>query len=325
MRILSGIQPSGQLHIGNYFGMMKPMVEYQAKGELFCFIANLHALTTINEGKILEKFTRDAALDFLALGIDPEKSVFWVQSDIPEINELTWYLSNVVPVSLLQRSHSYKDKLAKGIPPNAGLFNYPILMAADILAVQSDLVPVGKDQKQHVEIARDIAIKFNNIYGDIFKLPEPEIKKEVAIVPGIDGQKMSKTYNNYIEIFGEENVIRKKIMSIVTDSTPVDKPKNPDKCNVFALYKLFANKEQEKTMREKYLAGNYGYGEAKKELFGLIWEYFAAARKRRLELASEKDYLLKVLKNGSEKARKSIISTLDKVRKAVGTDWSAAI
>lgn len=320
MRILSGIQPSGSLHIGNYFGMMKPMIEYQQKGELFCFIANLHALTTVTDGKLLKKYTLDAALDFLALGIDPQKSTFWVQSDIPAINELTWYLSNVTPLGLLQRSHSYKDKVAKGIAANAGLFNYPILMAADILAVQTNVVPVGKDQKQHVEIARDIAIKFNNLYGEIFTLPEPQIAKEVAIVPGTDGQKMSKSYGNFIEIFGEENVVRKKIMSIVTDSTPVEKPKDPEKCNVFNLYRLLATPEQEKTMREKYLNGNYGYGEAKKELFSLFWEYFRSARERRQRLSADLTTVQKILKNGAEKASAVIEQTLAKVRGAVGTN-----
>lgn len=319
MRILSGIQPSGSLHIGNYFGMMKPMIEYQQKGELFCFIANLHALTTVADGKLLKKYTLDAALDFLALGIDPEKSTFWVQSDIPAINELTWYLSNVTPLGLLQRSHSYKDKVAKGIAANAGLFNYPILMAADILALQTNVVPVGKDQKQHVEIARDIAIKFNNLYGDIFTLPEPQIAKEVAIIPGTDGQKMSKSYGNFIEIFGEENVIRKKIMSIVTDSTPVEKPKDPEKCNVFNLYRLLATPEQEKLMREKYLNGNYGYGEAKKELFSLFWEYFRLDRERRQALVADPMMVQNILKNGAAKAAEVIERTLTKVRSVVGT------
>jgi tryptophanyl-tRNA synthetase len=319
MRILSGIQPSGSLHIGNYFGMMKPMIEYQQKGELFCFIANLHALTTVTDGKLLKKYTLDAALDFLALGIDPEKSTFWVQSDIPAINELTWYLSNVTPLGLLQRSHSYKDKVAKGIAANAGLFNYPILMAADILAVQTNVVPVGKDQKQHVEIARDIAIKFNNLYGEIFTLPEPQIAREVAIVPGTDGQKMSKSYGNFIEIFGEENVIRKKIMSIVTDSTPVEKPKDPEKCNVFNLYRLFATPEQEKIIRAKYENGNYGYGEAKKELFSLFWEYFRLARERRQALVSDPVMVQNILKNGAAKAAEVIERTLAIVRSVVGT------
>ncbi len=319
MRILSGIQPSGKLHIGNYFGMMKPMVEAQTRGELFCFIANLHALTSLSDGKLLKQYTLDAALDFLALGIDPEKSYFWVQSDIPEINELSWYLSNVTPLGLLQRAHSYKDKTVKGLAANAGLFTYPILMAADILAVQTDIVPVGQDQKQHVEIARDIAVKFNNLYGEIFKIPEPEIKKELAVIPGIDGQKMSKSYNNTLEIFGEENVLKKKIMSIVTDSTPVEKAKNPDKCIVFSLYSLLATPVQEKQMRANYLGGNYGYGTAKKELFELFWNYFAPYRQKRQELAKDLAAVESILHKGAEKTRQVIYLTLNKVKKAVGT------
>ena len=319
MRILSGIQPSGKLHIGNYFGMMKPMIEAQKRGELFCFIADLHALTSLADCQALKKYTLEAALDFLALGIDPEKSVFWVQSDIPEINELTWYLSNVTPVGLLQRAHSYKDKVAKGIPANAGLFNYPVLMAADILSVQTNVVPVGQDQKQHVEIARDIAIKFNNTYGEIFTLPEPEIKKDIAVVPGIDGQKMSKSYNNVLEIFGAESELKKKVMSIVTDSTPVDKPKDPDKSIIYALYKLFATPEQEKNIRQKFQAGGFGYGDAKKELLGLLLDYFAPYRQKRAELAKNMDQVEQILAAGTEKARAVISKTMNTVRKAVGT------
>ena len=319
MRILSGIQPSGSLHIGNYCGMIRQMIDFQSKGQLFCFIANLHALTSVTDGKLLKQYIDQAFIDFLALGIDPEKSVLWVQSDIPEINELAWYLSNVTPVGLLERSHSYKDKLAKGIPPNTGLFYYPVLMAADILAVQTNLVPVGKDQKQHVEITRDIAIRFNNAYGDIFTIPEPHIPEQVAVVPGIDGQKMSKSYNNYIEIFGEEKAIQKKVMSIKTDSTPVESPKNPDTCNVFALYKLFATKEQTEALAAKYRAGGMGYGEAKKQLFGLLWDYFAPYRQKRAELAASQDYVAKMRKLGADKVRAEMMMTIDKVRKVVGT------
>ena len=229
MRILSGIKPSGTIHIGNYLGMIRPMVESQSRGELFCFVANLHSLTTLFDGKLMARYTEEAILDLLALGIDPDKSVFWVQSDVPEVAELTWYLNNVTPVGLLERCHAYKDATAKNIPANNGLFSYPVLMAADILAYQSDLVPVGKDQKQHLEVTRDIAIKFNTTYGEAFKLPEPEIREELAVIPGIDGQKMSKSYGNTIEIFGPEKAIKKKIMSIVTDPTPVEEPKDPGK------------------------------------------------------------------------------------------------
>ncbi len=318
MRILSGIQPSGSLHIGNYCGMMRPMIESQDKGQLFAFIANLHALTTVTEPKVLAGFIDQAFIDFLALGIDTKKSVFWVQSDVPEINELAWYLSNVTPVGLLERCHSYKDKLAKGIPANTGLFYYPVLMAADILSVQSNIVPVGKDQKQHVEVTRDIAIRFNNAYGEIFTIPEPQIPEHVAVVPGIDGQKMSKSYNNYIEIFGDEKAIQKKVMAIKTDSTPVESPKNPETCNVFALYKLFATAEQTVAFAERYRAGGLGYGEAKKQLFGLLWDYFAPYRARRAELVGNLDYVAQVRQLGAAKSRAEIMTTLDKVRKAVG-------
>ena len=226
-RILSGIQPSGSLHLGNYFGMMKRMIEYQERGELFCFLVNYHALTSISDGDKLRKETLGAAIDFLALGIDPEKSYFWVQSDLPEVTELTWILSNVTPFGLLERCHSYKDKIARGLSPNHGLFAYPVLMTADILLFQSNTVPVGKDQKQHVEVARDIAIKFNNTYDNIFVIPEEEIQEDSALVPGLDGEKMAKSYNNTIEIFADEKSLKQKVMTITTDSTPVDNPKNP--------------------------------------------------------------------------------------------------
>ncbi|MDR2431377.1 MAG: tryptophan--tRNA ligase [Candidatus Margulisbacteria bacterium] len=318
MRVLSGIQPSGALHIGNYLGMMRQMIELQAKHELFCFIADLHAMTSLNHGADLRQNTFNAALDFLALGIEPEKSVFWVQSSIPEINELSWYLSNVTPIGLLERCHSYKDKLAKGLPANAGLLNYPVLMAADILSVQADIVPVGKDQKQHLEVTRDIALKFNNEFGATFTVPDALIKAEVAIVPGTDGQKMSKSYGNTIEIFGEEKVIRKQVMNIVTDSTPLEKPKDPDRCNVFKIYALFAAPEQKAEMERKYRAGGYGYGDAKKETFALLWEYFRPYRERRAELAKNLGAVKSILQNGTDKARAEIEKTLKIVRKKTG-------
>jgi tryptophanyl-tRNA synthetase len=318
MRVLSGIQPSGILHIGNYLGMMRQMVELQAEHELFCFIADLHAMTSLNRGDALRANTLQAALDFLALGIDPEKAVFWVQSTVPEINELTWYLSNVTPVGLLERCHSYKDKLAKGLPANAGLLNYPVLMAADILAVQSDIVPVGKDQKQHLEVTRDIALKFNHEFGETFKAPDALIKEEVAIVPGTDGQKMSKSYGNTIEIFGEEKVIRKQVMSIVTDSTPLEQPKNPETCNVFKIYALFAAPDQKAEMVQKYRAGGFGYGDAKKETFALLWEYFRPHREQRAELAKNPGEVQKILQKGTDKARAEITKTLKLVREKTG-------
>ena len=318
MRILSGIKPSGSLHIGNYLGMIKPMVESQKRGELFCFIANLHSLTTLFDAAKMARYTEDAILDLLALGIDPEGSVFWVQSDVPEVAELTWYLGNVTPMGLLERCHAYKDALAKGLAPNHGLFSYPVLMAADILAYQSNVVPVGKDQKQHVEVARDVALKFNSTYGEVFTLPEPEIVEELAVVPGVDGQKMSKSYGNVIEIFGEEKATRKKIMSIVTDPTPVEAPKDPDKSVVFALYKLFASPGETKTMAERFRAGGLGYGAAKQELFETIWNHFSEFREKRERLAGDAAYLREVRRKGAEKARERLAATMEKVRKLVG-------
>ena len=318
MRVLSGIQPSGSLHLGNFFGMMKKMIEHQENHELFCFIANYHAMTSVSDGKALAKGTLEAAANFLALGMDPEKSIFWVQSDVPEVQELTWALSNFTPMGLLERCHSYKDKTARGIAANHGLFAYPVLMAADILLYQSEKVPVGKDQKQHVEVTRDIAIKFNNEYGDIFTLPEPEIDEDVATVPGLDGQKMSKSYGNTIDLFQDEKALRKQIMRIVTDPTPVEEPKNPDTCNVFQIYRLFMNKEQEADLRRRYEAGGMGYGEVKEELFMTVRDFFAPYAERRKELLADTDELRSILAQGAEKARHTALKTLRKVRKKTG-------
>ncbi|WP_307905435.1 tryptophan--tRNA ligase [Haliovirga abyssi] len=318
MRSLSGIQPSGTLHIGNYFGAIKQFIDFQSKYDGFYFIADYHALTSHPSPAQLTKNTYDVVLDYLAFGLDPEKSTLFLQSDVPEVTELTWILSNVTPIALLERAHSYKDKVAKGIAANHGLFTYPILMASDILIYNSDIVPVGKDQKQHVEMARDIAIKFNSIYGDIFKLPKELIKDTMAVVPGIDGQKMSKSYNNTIEMFAPKKSLKKQIMKIVTDSTPLEEPKNPDICNVFALYKLFATETQLEEMRRKYLGGNYGYGHAKKELLEIILEYFKPYRERREELVNNMDYVKKVLKDGAEKARSVATEKIIEVKKAVG-------
>ncbi len=300
---------------------MRKMIAYQENNELFAFIANLHGLTSVFEGKTLAKGTMEAATNFLALGLDPEKAVFWVQSDVPEVVELTWYLSNVTPVGLLERSHSYKDKIARGIAPNTGLFTYPILMAADILLFQADRVPVGKDQKQHLEITRDIAIKFNNAYGDTFVVPESEIDDTVAVIPGVDGQKMSKSYGNTIDIFSEKNVLKKRVMSIVTDSTPVEEPKNPDKCNVFAIYKHFATPDAVSDLAGRYKKGGIGYGEVKKELVELVWNYFAPYREHHEELLKDQDGVRKILLEGAEKARYQAIKTLRKVRKKVGAAY----
>ena len=321
MRVLSGIQPSGSLHLGNYFGMMKKMIDYQEHQELFCFIANYHAMTSVSDGKALATGTLEAAANFLALGLDPEKSVFWVQSDIPEVQELTWILSNFTPMGLLERCHSYKDKVAKGIAANHGLFAYPVLMSADILLFQSETVPVGKDQKQHVEVTRDIAIKFNNHYGDTFTLPDPEIDDQVATVPGLDGQKMSKSYKNTIDLFLDEKPLRKQIMRIVTDPTPVEDPKDPDNCNVFQIYRLFLDKEQETALRQRYQAGGLGYGEVKQELFETVRDFFAPYTERRKELLADKEALRKVLADGAQKARYAASKTLRKVRKKTGLSY----
>ncbi|MBP7582902.1 MAG: tryptophan--tRNA ligase [Spirochaetes bacterium] len=317
-RVLSGIQPSGTLHIGNYFAMMKRMIEFQNDNELFCFIVNYHAMTSLQDGKALAENTVDAALDFLALGLDPEKTFFWVQSDVPEVTELTWILGCHTSLGLLERSHSYKDKVAKGIVPNAGLFTYPILMAADILLYQAERIPVGKDQKQHVEITRDIAERFNNAFGETFVLPEPIIPDDIAVIPGIDGQKMSKSYGNTINIFEDEASLKKKVMRIKTDSTPVEEPKDPETCNLFALYRLFADAEKIAAMKERYLKGGVGYGEVKKELLGLIYDYFAPFRKKREGLAKDRGAIRDILKKGSDKTRAEAVKTLDLVKERTG-------
>jgi len=318
MRYLSGIQPSGDFHIGNYFGMMKRMIEMQDKSDLFAFIVNFHALTSVSAPKRLKQGTEKAILDYLALGLDPDKCTFWLQSNVPEVTELAWILSCVTPHGLLERAHSYKDKVAKGISPNLGLFTYPVLMTADILAYNAEVIPVGKDQKQHVEMARDIAVKFNNHYGETFVVPKEEINKEVATVPGVDGQKMSKSYNNYIEIFAPENVIKKKVMSIKTDSTTVEDPKDPDTCNIFALYKLFANETELVEMRQKYEAGGMGYGDAKKILLEKILNYFAPFKAKRAELENNKAEIQKIMQKGAQKARDIASPILETVRKRVG-------
>jgi tryptophanyl-tRNA synthetase len=318
MRILSGIQPSGSLHIGNYFGMMKPMIAYQEENELYCFIVNYHAMTSVTDGEQLASGTLEAALDFLALGLDPDRAIFWVQSDVPEVTELTWILNNVTPVGLLLRSHSYKDKIAQGIAPSHGLLSYPVLMAADILLYQSEKVPVGQDQQQHLEIARDIAIKFNHLFGETFVIPEAEINPNIPTVLGIDGRKMSKSYSNTIEIFAEEDVLRRKIASIVTDSIPVASPKDPDKCNLFAIVSLFLSEEKKAQLADRYRRGGLKYSDVKKELFSLIWDFFAEARNKREKLKSDPAQIREILKAGAEKARRKALPTLKIVREKVG-------
>ena len=317
-RILSGIQPSGMLHIGNYFGAMKQFVELQNNNESFIFIANYHAMTTIKDPQVLYENTLDVAMYYLAIGLDPEKVYLFKQSDVKYVNELSWIFSTLTPMGLLERCHSYKDKIAKGIPADHGLFAYPVLMAADILIYQSDIVPIGSDQKQHVEVARDIAIRFNNLYGEIFNLPEPQIQESTAIIPGIDGQKMSKSYDNFIPLFAEEKQIKKRVMSIVTDSTPLESPKDPGKCNVIALYKLVAEKNEIESIEQKYKNGGYGYGHAKKALLEKILEYFSQFRQKYQQLSQNLDYVEEILKQGAQKANEIAAQTMQNVYEAVG-------
>lgn len=321
MRILSGIQPSGSLHLGNYFGMMLPAIELQAKGEAFYFIADYHSMTSLFDAEQRRQNTLDVALDFLACGLDPKKSVFFRQSDLPEHTELAWILSTLTPMSLLEKCHSFKDKSAKGIPVNHGLFAYPVLMAADILIYDANVVPVGRDQKQHVEVTRDIAIKFNEQYGETFVIPEPQIRAEVAVVPGTDGQKMSKSYGNTIEIFGDEKIIRKKIMGIKMDSRPPAEPKpDAEKNLAIQLLKLVAPADVAADFENRLSAGGLGYGDLKKALFEHYWNHFADARKQRAELAANLDYVNGILTDGATKARTVAQKVLKRARKASGLE-----
>ncbi len=317
--ILSGIQPSGKLHIGNYFGAIRQHIAMQEKGEAFYFIANYHSLTSLNDGELLRQNTIDVTLDYLALGLDPEKATFFAQSDVPQVTELAWILGTLCPVSLMEKAVAYKDKIASGLKPNIGLFTYPILQAADILIYHSDIVPVGEDQKQNIEITRDLAGKFNHTYqGDFLKIPEDHIVKSVAVVPGIDGRKMSKSYDNTINMFAEGKELKKRVMSIKTDSAALEDPKDPESDNVFALIKLFAEEDKQNEIAEKYRAGGYGYGHAKKELLAMIDEYFAEARERRKKLAENLDYVHDVLREGSKKARERAESVMEPIRKVTG-------
>ena len=319
MIILSGIQPSGTLHVGNYFGMMSPAIELQEQGEAYYFIANYHSMTSVFDADERRKNTLDVALDFLACGLDPAKSVFFRQSDVPEVCELTWLLTTLTPMGLLERCHSYKDKLAKGLSPNHGLFAYPVLMAADILIYDSNVVPVGRDQKQHVEVTRDIAIKFNQAYGETFVIPEPRIRDSVAVVPGTDGQKMSKSYSNTIDIFGDEKPLRKTIMRLVMDSRPPEEPKpDADKNIAVQLLHLVAPEDTANDWEGRLRAGGLGYGDLKKALFEHYWEYFAEARAKRTELKCNLDYINQILKEGAAKARERAVSVLDRARKNCG-------
>jgi len=318
LRVLSGIQPSGRLHIGNYFGAMRQHLQLQAEHDCFYFIADFHALTSNPDPADVARYTLDVAMDYLAMGLDTEKTIFWRQSDVPEVTELTWLLSCVTPMGLLHRCVSYKDKVAQGLSPNHGLFAYPVLQAADILIYQSDLVPVGADQKQHIEVTRDIAVRFNHSYGRIFTLPEGYIIESVAVVPGTDGRKMSKSYDNTIEIFEPEESIRKKIMRIVTDSTPVEEPKDPDKCNVFALLKLVASPEELADWETRYRRGGTGYSEAKKRLADLMIDHFKPFRQKRAELEQNINYVKEFLANGAKRAKAVARETLEKARQAAG-------
>src|SRR5438045_1191012 len=318
MRILSGIQPSGILHIGNYFGMMRPAIALQAEGEAFYFIADYHALTSLKDPALLRENARRVAIDFLACGLDPERAALFRQSDVPQVTELAWILSTIAPMGLLERATSYKDKVARGMSASAGLFTYPVLMAADILIYDSDIVPVGKDQKQHIEITRDLAVKMNETYGETFKLPEPRIQTATEVVPGIDGQKMSKSYGNNIDIFDDEDETRKRVMSIVTDSTPLEVPKDPERSTIFELYSLFASKDEIANMRERFKRGGTGYGDFKKQLFAKLWEYFAPMRKRREEILADKSYIDNVLDRGAKRANRVANQVMQRVRGAVG-------
>ena len=321
MRILSGIQPSGALHVGNYFGMMRPAIELQKEGEAFYFIANYHSMTSLFDPELRRQYTRDVALDFLACGLDPDRAVFFKQSDVPEVTELTWLLTTLTPMGLLERCHSYKDKMARGISPYHGLFAYPVLMAADILIYDSNVVPVGRDQKQHVEVTRDLAVKFNEQYGQTFVIPEPRIRDEVAVVPGIDGQKMSKSYDNTLEIFGQEKVLRKKIMRLVMDSRTPEEPKPDAEKNIAVqLMKLVAPPEVAGEFEDRLRAGGLGYGDLKKALFEHYWTYFEPARHRRKELEGNLDYVEGILKAGALRAKETATGVLLRAKKACGLE-----
>jgi tryptophanyl-tRNA synthetase len=317
-RILTGIQPSGTLHIGNYFGAMRPILQRQGEGEIFFFLADLHALTSLRDPAALRAHVREATADYLACGLDPEKTVCWRQSDVPAHAELMWILLTVTPKPMLELAVSYKDKVEQGIAASAGLFTYPVLQAADILLYDADVVPVGKDQKQHLEMTRDIAAKFNAAFGDTLKLPEPEISENVAVVPGIDGRKMSKSYGNTLELFGDEKPLRKRVMSIVTDSTPLEDPKPIEGSNILPLYRLVASPGQVAEMETDFQAGGKGYGDFKKRLFEALWEYFAPMRARRAEILARPGYIDEVLHEGARRASAVANETMERVRAAVG-------
>ncbi|MBZ7960883.1 tryptophan--tRNA ligase [Campylobacter molothri] len=318
MRVLTGIQPSGDLHIGNYFGAIKQMIDTQNTSEMFIFIANYHAMTSLQNGEKLKENSLKAAAAFLSFGINPQKSIFWLQSDVKEVMELYWILSQFTPMGLLERAHSYKDKIAKGLSASHGLFSYPVLMAADILLFDTQLVPVGKDQIQHVEIARDIALKVNNEWGEIFILPEAKINEELAVIVGTDGSKMSKSYKNTIDIFSDDKTLKKQISSIITDSTALEDPKNPEECNVFKIAKLFLDDVGQENLRNRYLKGGEGYGHFKMYLNELVIDYFKEIREKYNELLNKPSYLKEILDFGASKARKVAQEKMQKIYTKIG-------
>ncbi|WP_270982961.1 tryptophan--tRNA ligase [Campylobacter helveticus] len=318
MRVLTGLQPSGDLHIGNFFGAIKPMIEAQDDSEMFMFIANYHAMTSSQKGEILKQNALKAAAAFLSLGIKPEKSIFWLQSDVKEVLELYWILSQFSPMGLLERAHSYKDKVAKGLPSSHGLFSYPVLMAADILLFDTQIVPVGKDQIQHVEIARDIAIKVNNEWGEIFTLPEARVNENVAVVSGTNGAKMSKSYQNTIDIFANEKLRKKQISSIVTDNTPLEEPKKWQECNIFQISKLFLDEEGQEELKKRYERGGEGYGHFKMYLNELVNAYFKEATESYENYLKEPKKLEEILKFGASKARKIARAKMQKIYEKIG-------
>ena len=318
MRYLSGVQPSGALHLGNYFGAMRQHILRQDENDCFYFIADYHALTTVRDPAALREHVTNVALDYLALGLDPEKTVFFRQSDVPQVVELMWVLSTLAPMGLVERCHSYKDKLAKGVEPSHGLFSYPVLMAADILLYDAERVPVGQDQKQHLEVTRDLAQKFNNLYGETLVVPEPEIEKSVAVVPGTDGQKMSKSYPNRLELAASEKQLKKAIGRIVTDSKTVEEPKDPETNIIYQLYSLVAGPAERDEMAQRFREGGYGYGDAKKALLGKVLDYFGPYRQRRAELAEDSGAVLEILGQGAACAQAVASATLQRVYGAVG-------
>jgi tryptophanyl-tRNA synthetase len=324
MRVLSGIQPTGNLHLGNYFGMMKSVLESQKKHDLYCFIVNLHALTTSRDANMLAKQTLEAATDFLALGLDPKNSTFWIQSDVPEVTELTWILSNVTPMGLLERCHSYKDKVANGLKPHHGLFAYPVLMTADILIMKGQKIPVGMDQKQHVEVSRDIAQRFNRQYGPIFTVPEPDIQMGGRMIPGTDGRKMSKVYNNTIEIFCSKEELRKRVMALKTDSTPVEEIKDIHENSLYLLYSLFLGDMEKAALLKRFGQKGLRYSDIKSEIVECIWKYFEPYRKVREDFAQQPQTVMKLLGEGAQKARDTAQQTLHDVRHKIGLNYKGA-